>query len=73
MNFIVVVHPDGTVYKVPQDDFEYPALMGQIRELDPTFTPYSDDSPNTYYDVVGSNFHTRFKVSSTTITTTTII
>lgn len=71
MNFIVVIHPNGDIYKADQNDFNYSNLMQQIRAKDPTFSPYSDDSPNTYYDVIGSSFHTRFNVSSTTSTTTT--
>lgn len=72
MNFIVIIQPNGEIEKVTQDNNLYVQLMTEIRALDPTFSPYSDDGDlGLFYDVIGANFHTRFKTPQSTTTTTT--
>lgn len=74
MNFIVVIYPDGEVHKIPQDDPLYKSTLAQIHTTAHQFTPYSDDSSlGLFYDVVGSIGQVRFKILSTTTTTTSTI
>ena len=67
-----MIYPDGLVHKLPQDDPMYTDLMTKIKNAAPTFTPYSDDGDlGLFFDVVGSKGPVRFKVPTTSSTTTT--